>query len=216
MNQPPTREEERVVRDLVATFTDTERDARAHRRLEAAAEREGLLDVAYRTVDSPLGPLLLAATSAGLVRVAFDLEGHDAVLARLASELSPRILRAPRRLEDAARQMGEYFSGKRRAFELSLDLRLAHGFRRDVLVHLGEIPYGITESYASVARAAGRPTAVRAAASACSHNPLPVIVPCHRVVRSDGSIGQYLAGSAAKRALLEMESEARGWREPRD
>jgi methylated-DNA-[protein]-cysteine S-methyltransferase len=177
-----------------------------HDRLAALAERQGLLDVACRTIDSPLGPLLLAATADGLVRVAFSREDHDAVLTRLASDVSPRILRAPRRLDKAARQLDEYFAGKRRAFTVPVDLRLARGFRRSVLEHLREIPYGRPESYTAVARAAGNPSAVRAAAGACSHNPLPLVVPCHRVVRSDGSFGEYLGGPEAKRALLTMEA----------
>ncbi len=127
---------------------------------------------------------------------------------RLATDISPRILRAPPRLDEAARQLGEYFAGSRRAFDLPVDLRLAHGFRRDVLDHLLAIPYGRTESYAEVARASGNPKAVRAAGSACSHNPVPVVVPCHRVVRSDGSIGQYLGGTETKVWLLAMESAA--------
>jgi methylated-DNA-[protein]-cysteine S-methyltransferase len=174
--------------------------------LAEAAEREGLLDVAYRTVESPLGALLLAATPEGLVRVAFACEGHDSVLARLAETVSPRLLRAPRRLDAAARQLDEYFARRRRAFDVPLDLRLARGFRREVLGRLRAIPYGATRSYAALAREAGHPAAVRAAASACSHNPLPLVVPCHRVVRSDGSVGEYLAGAEAKRRLLELEA----------
>ncbi|HEY6912662.1 MAG TPA: methylated-DNA--[protein]-cysteine S-methyltransferase [Myxococcales bacterium] len=191
---------DRIARGFGGSF-EAERE-----RLAARAERQGLLDVSYRTLDSPLGPLLLAATSDGLVRVAFRREDHDAVLARLAAEVSPRILRTPRRLDKAARQLDEYFAGRRRAFSVPVDLRLARGFRRSVLAHLREIPYGRTESYTAVARAAGNPSAVRAAASACSHNPLPLVVPCHRVVRSDGSFGEYLGGPEAKRALLAMEA----------
>jgi methylated-DNA-[protein]-cysteine S-methyltransferase len=174
--------------------------------LATRADRAGLLDVGYRVVDSPLGPLLLAATSGGLVRVGFDGEGHDAVLAALADRVSPRVLRAPARLDRAARQLDEYFAGRRRTFDLSVDLRLAHGFRRGVLEHLRSIPYGGTESYATVARAVGSPRAVRAAGSACASNPVPVVVPCHRVVRSDGSIGGYRGGSDAKRLLLALEA----------
>jgi methylated-DNA-[protein]-cysteine S-methyltransferase len=177
-----------------------------HDRLAERAERQGLLDVSYRTIESPLGPLLLAATLDGLVRVAFSREDHDSVLSRLAADISPRILRTPRRLDKAARQLDEYFAGKRRAFTLPVDLRLARGFRRSVLLHLREIPYGKTQSYTAVAKAAGNPSAVRAAASACSHNPLPLVVPCHRVVRSDGSFGEYLGGPTAKHALLAMEA----------
>jgi methylated-DNA-[protein]-cysteine S-methyltransferase len=179
--------------------------SRVHERLGRDAEREGLLDVAYRTVESPFGSLLLAATPRGLVRVAFALEDHDRVLERLAAEVSPRVLRAPRRLDDAARQLGEYFALRRRAFALPIDLRLAHGFRREVLAHLREIGYGATASYAGVAVSTGRPAAVRAVGTACAKNPLPLVVPCHRVVRSDGSIGEYLGGTAVKRALLAME-----------
>jgi methylated-DNA-[protein]-cysteine S-methyltransferase len=179
---------------------------RLHERLTAAAEREGLLDVAYRTVDSPVGPLLLAATSEGLVKVAFDRQDHDAVLAALAEAISPRILRAPARLDTVARQLDEYFAGGRRTFDVPLDFRLAHGFRLSVLEHLPEIDYGRTESYAQVAAAAGSPKAVRAVGTACALNPLPVVVPCHRVVRSDGSYGQYAGGEEAKRTLLTMEA----------
>ena len=176
-----------------------------HDRLAAAAESAGLLDIAYRTVDSPFGSLLLAATSEGLVRVAFDREGHDTVLGALARTISPRIMRTPRRLDAAARELDEYFSGRRRTFEVPVDLRLARGFRRTVLDNLRQIPYGVTRSYAAVAEAAGHPAAVRAVGSACSHNPVPVVVPCHRVVRSDGTAGNYLGGPEAKAALLALE-----------
>jgi len=200
-------------RDLVAALratdaTDAADIDRLRARLAEEAERAGVLDVAYRTIETPLGSLLLAATEHGLVRVAFDLEDHAAVLARLAADVSPRVLFAPRRLDDTARQLEEYFAGRRHVFELPVDLQLAHGFRRTVLGHLRAIPYGATESYATVARAAGKPTAVRAAAGACSHNPLPVVIPCHRVVRSDGTIGGYLGGADAKRRLLELETAA--------
>lgn len=176
--------------------------------LAAAADRGGVLDVAYRTVDSPFGPLLVAATPEGVVRVAFAREDHDAVLATLATAISPRILRSGRRTDDAARQLDEYFAGHRRSFDLPVDLRLLDGFRRTVISHLRDIAYGSTESYAAVAAAAGNPNAVRAVGSACSHNPVPVVIPCHRVVRSDGTVGQYLGGPEAKAALLAMEATA--------
>jgi methylated-DNA-[protein]-cysteine S-methyltransferase len=179
---------------------------RLHARLVEAAAADGSLDIAYRTVDTPLGALLLAATPTGLVRVAYDSEGHDAVLSTLAAKVSPRVLRAPSRLDATAREIDDYFAGRRRSFDLPLDLRLAHGFRREVLTHLRDIAYGRTASYSTVAAAAGRPTAVRAAASACATNPLPIVVPCHRVVRSDGTLGGYLGGVAAKQALLTLES----------
>jgi methylated-DNA-[protein]-cysteine S-methyltransferase len=176
--------------------------------LAADADRGGVLDVAYRTVDSPFGPLLVAATPEGVVRVAFAREDHDAVLATLATAISPRILRSGRRTDDAARQLDEYFTGHRRSFDLPVDLRLLDGFRRTVISHLRDIAYGSTESYAAVAAAAGNPKAVRAVGSACSHNPVPVVIPCHRVVRSDGTVGQYLGGPEAKAALLAMEATA--------
>ncbi|HEY7047968.1 MAG TPA: methylated-DNA--[protein]-cysteine S-methyltransferase [Jatrophihabitantaceae bacterium] len=179
---------------------------RLHARLVEAAAADDTLDIAYRTVDTPLGELLLAATPAGLVRVAYESEGHDAVLSTLAAKVSPRVLRAPSRLDPAARELDDYFAGRRHVFDLPLDLQLAHGFRREVLAHLPDIAYGRTASYSAVAAAAGRPTAVRAAASACAVNPLPIVIPCHRVVRSDGSLGGYLGGVAAKQALLTLES----------
>ena len=117
---------DRIEQGFSGSFAGPEAIGKLHRRLAARAERQGLLDVSYRTVDSPLGPLLLAATGEGLVRVAFSREDHESVLSRLASEISPRILRTPRRLDEPARQLEEYFAGKRRAFTLPVDLRLAH------------------------------------------------------------------------------------------
>ncbi|MEV8614112.1 methylated-DNA--[protein]-cysteine S-methyltransferase [Amycolatopsis sp. NPDC051373] len=181
---------------------------RLRARLIAAAARDGLLDVAYRTVDSPVGPLLLAATGAGLVRVAFSVEDHGSVLAELAAAISPRVLSAPARLDAVSREFDEYFSGRRHAFDVAVDLRLAKGFRREVLRRLGEIPYGSTRSYSEVAAAAGSPHAVRAVGTACARNPVPLVVPCHRVVRSDGSSGRYRGGEEAKLALLALETTA--------
>jgi methylated-DNA-[protein]-cysteine S-methyltransferase len=203
----PTATLVRSLRESSEGFDDATRD-RLRALLASKAAEAGVLDVAYRTVDSPLGPLLLATTPVGLVRVAFAVEGHDEVLGRLAADVSPRILAVPQRLDEAARQLDDYFARRRRAFDLPIDLRLARGFRRTVLEHLPEIPYGSTASYAAVAGASGNPAAVRAAASACSHNPLPLVVPCHRVVRSDGTIGNYLAGTVAKQALLDLEAAA--------
>jgi methylated-DNA-[protein]-cysteine S-methyltransferase len=187
---------------------DESAQRRLHQRLVAAARDAGILDVAYRTVDTPVGVLLLAATERGLVRVAFAQENHDLVLEALATRISPRVLRAPARLDAAAREIEEYFGGGRHVFDLPLDFQLSAGFRRIVLEHLPDIPYGTTASYTALALAAGNPKAVRAVGSACATNPLPVVVPCHRVVRSDGSIGQYIGGTATKRALLTLESMA--------
>jgi methylated-DNA-[protein]-cysteine S-methyltransferase len=185
---------------------DEEAERRLHARLAAAAAEAGILDVAYRTIDTPLGTLLLAATGEGLVRVAYAREDHDRVLQQLADRVSPRVLRAPARLDLAAREFEEYLAGRRTRFDLPLDLRLSSGFRRAVLTHLTGIAYGTTASYATVAAAAGNPRAVRAVGTACATNPLPVVLPCHRVVRSDGSIGQYVGGVDAKRTLLTLEA----------
>lgn len=190
------------------TLPGPDKLAELHNRLAAAAERDGALDIAYRTVDSPVGSLLLAATEDGLIRVAYDREDHDAVLQQLADKVSPRILQAPRRLDIAARELDEYFARTRRSFDLPLDWRLAAGFRAAVLHHLPEIGYGQTASYAAVAALAGSPKAVRAVGTACAKNPLPVVVPCHRVVRSDGAMGGYLGGPEAKRLLLDLEAAA--------
>jgi methylated-DNA-[protein]-cysteine S-methyltransferase len=196
--------EHELIRELTQITHATADDLGALR----AAQAEGLLDIAYRIVDSPVGALLIAATELGLVRVAYASEGHDTVLQSLADRISPRILLAPGRLDTAARQLDEYFSGKRRDFGVPLDWRLSAGFRNTVLRHLPEIGYGHTVSYAAVAKLAGNPNAVRAVGSACATNPLPVVVPCHRVVRSDGAMGGYLGGVEAKRILLTLEAAA--------
>jgi methylated-DNA-[protein]-cysteine S-methyltransferase len=197
------------MRELVNATTPTaESLERLHRRLEQTAAAEGILDLAYTTIDSPVGSLLLAATEAGLVRVAYAIEDHDRVLETLADRVSARILRSPRRLDAAAAELDEYFSGRRRSFDLPLDLSLSSGFRRLVQHHLPDIAYGSTESYKQVAEQVGNPRAVRAVGTACATNPLPVVVPCHRVLRSDGTLGGYIGGLDAKRALLELESSA--------
>lgn len=188
--------------------TDPEAQQRLHARLAEGAEREGLLDVAYRTLETPVGLLLLAATERGLVRVAYGVQDHSAALDDLAERVSPRVLLAPARLEQAVRQIEEYFDGRRTRFELALDLRLSKGFRREVITRLPDIGYGRTESYAHMAAAAGSPRAVRAVGTACSTNPLPLVLPCHRVVRSDGSAGAYAGGAEAKRTLLDLEAAA--------
>lgn len=181
--------------------------------LSDRADQDDLLDVAYRTLDTPVGTLLLAATPAGLLRVAYPGEDHDAVLATLADRVSPRILRAPARLDDAARQVDEYFARDRRRFDLRLDLQLARGFRRTVLEHLRRVEYGHTVSYARLAADVGNPRAVRAVGTACATNPLPLILPCHRVVRTDGTAGAYIGGQDVKRTLLSLEHTNRADRD---
>ena len=193
--------------DLAALYpVDGDDITRLHARLAAAADRDDLLDVAYRTVDSPVGALLIAATPVGLVRVAFGSEGHDAVLQNLSDQISSRLLRAPKRLDAVARQLDEYFSGRRHTFDIPLDWQLSKGFRRVVLGHLAaDVDYGTTASYGTLARLSGSPRAVRAVGTTCATNPIPVVVPCHRVVRADGALGGYRGGPAAKRILLDLE-----------
>jgi methylated-DNA-[protein]-cysteine S-methyltransferase len=174
--------------------------------LGAPAAAAGLLDVAYATIDSPVGTLLLAATSRGLVRLAYlNVAETEQVLAELAASLSPRILAAPRRLDETRRELDEYFAGRRRAFELPLDWRLTRGFGRRVLRATSRIPYGSVSSYKGVATAAGSPLASRAAGNALGANPLPIVVPCHRVLHADGGLGGYTGGTDRKRLLLGVE-----------
>jgi methylated-DNA-[protein]-cysteine S-methyltransferase len=187
---------------------DVDKLTRLRDDLASRAESAGALDVAYRTVDSPVGPLLLAATERGVVRVAYLHDDEDAVLQGLSDHVSPRVLRAPRRLDAVASQLDEYFAGTRRSFETPVDLALARGFRRTVLEHLPEIAYGRTASYAAVAELTGSPRAFRAVGTACALNPVPIVIPCHRVVKSDGSMGLYAGGVAAKAALLGLEAAA--------
>lgn len=189
-----------------ARTTDNVQLDRLHAGLISRAEGEGLLDIAYRTVDSPVGSLLLAATELGLLRVAYAIEDHDVVLSHIAATVSPRVLQAPQRLEDTARELEEYFAGRRQGFDLPLDLRLSGGFRREILGRLPRIGYGQTVSYAAMAASAGRPKASRAVGTACATNPVPIVIPCHRVVRSDGTLGGYLGGLEIKRQLLDLEA----------
>ena len=187
---------------------DRDQLRRLHVRLERDAQAGGLLDIAYRTVDSAVGPLLLAATPLGLLRVAFASEGHDSVLQNLSQRISPRILEAPTRLDPIARQLDEFFTGRRHSFDVALDWSLSRGFRRTVLEHLNtDIGYGATASYAALASLSGSPKAVRAVGTACATNPIPIVVPCHRVIRSDGTVGAYRGGPAAKRILLDLERD---------
>jgi methylated-DNA-[protein]-cysteine S-methyltransferase len=175
-------------------------------RLELPASAAGLLDVAYATLDSPVGRLLLASTARGLVRIAYLDEGDDhAVLADLAARVSPRVLSAPRRLDEPRRELDEYFAGLRQRFEIGLDWRLTEGFGRRVLKATARIAYGDVSTYKRVASAAGSPRGHRAAGNALGSNPLPIIVPCHRVLHSDGGLGGYTGGVERKRVLLGVE-----------
>jgi methylated-DNA-[protein]-cysteine S-methyltransferase len=177
--------------------------------LERLAERaatEGLLDVAYATVDSPFGSLLVAATPSGLVKVSFPaVYDPDETLEELAAQISPRVLEAPAQLDDVRRQLDLYFEGRLREFDLPLDWQLSKGFRRRALRAIDRIPYGKTRSYTEIARSAGSERAVRAAGTACGSNPIPIVVPCHRVLRSGGALGGYGGGLPMKEALLRME-----------
>ena len=174
--------------------------------LGEAAATAGLLDVAYATLDSPLGTLLLARTDRGLVRLAYvDFEGEDEVVAELASRMSPRVLAAPRRLDDVRRELDQYFTGARHQFELPIDWRLTQGFGRRVLRATARIPYGGVSSYKQVAAAAGSPRGSRAAGNALGANPIPIVVPCHRVLHSGGSLGGYTGGVERKQLLLAVE-----------
>jgi len=175
------------------------------KRLADRAAAEGLLDVAYAHVDSPFGPILVASTPRGLVKLSLPNRDADEALEQLAAQVSPRVLEAPARLDDARRQLDLYFAGRLREFELPLDWQLSRGFRRRALRAIDRIPYGRTRSYTEIARSAGNERAVRAAGTACGANPIPIVVPCHRVLRSGGALGGYGGGLPMKQALLEME-----------
>jgi methylated-DNA-[protein]-cysteine S-methyltransferase len=183
---------------------------RAMSKLLARAEGDGLIDIAYANVDSPYGKLLLARTDRGVVKLALpshrgDVVSDDEVLEELAGKVSPRVLEAPGRLDDARRQLDAYFEGKLERFEVPVDWRLSRGFTSRALHAVARIPYGKTRSYAEIAKAAGNERAFRAAGTACGHNPVPLIVPCHRVVQSGGGIGNYGGGPEMKRSLLTLE-----------
>ena len=174
--------------------------------LVPAAEAAAVLDVAYGVHDSPAGKLLLAATPRGLVRLAYlDTAEEDWVLQDLARRVSPRVLLAPRRLDGERRQLEQYFTGARKAFDMPLDWRLCAGFGRRVLGATARIPYGGLATYKQVASEAGSPRASRAAGNALGANPLPIVVPCHRVVHSGGGLGGYTGGLERKRLLLGVE-----------
>ena len=172
-----------------------------------AAAAAGLLDVAYATLETPVGEVLVAATDRGLVRLAYldDGDAEDSTLEELAARVSPRLLAAPRRLDEPRRELDEYFAGRRRQFSVRVDWRLTHGFGRRVLRATARIPFGAVSTYKLVATEAGSPRGYRAAGNALGSNPLPIIVPCHRVLHADGGLGGYTGGLERKRVLLAVE-----------
>ena len=169
------------------------------------ATAEGLVDVAYATVDSPFGPLLVAVTPKGLVRLAYTDEGHDDVLDDLAARVSPRVLEVPVRLDGVRRDLEEYFAGRRRDFRTAIDWSLTAGFGRRVLRATFAIPFGGVSTYREIAAAAGSPNGSRATGNALGHNPIPIVVPCHRVLRTGGGLGGYTGGVDRKERLLRIE-----------
>lgn len=185
--------------------TMAERANRLARDFTRRADADGLVEIAYTTADSPFGPLLVAATEAGLVTIGLPNQSFDPLLERLAERVSPRVLEAPARLDGVRRRLDAYFDGDLTEFNLPLDRRLIRGFKREALAVVAAIPYGGTLSYAEVAAEAGSPRAFRAAGSACATNPLPIVVPCHRVLASGGGLGGYGGGLPMKRALLDLE-----------
>jgi methylated-DNA-[protein]-cysteine S-methyltransferase len=175
-------------------------------RFAARADEEGLLDVAYTLEDSPVGPLLLASTRRGLVELGFDGEKElDFYLDRLTRKLSPRVLEAPARLDPVRRELDEYFAGKRQDFDVPLDWSLTHGFTQRILRATAKVPYGQVSTYRQMATKAGNEKAVRAAGNALGANPIPIVVPCHRILRTGGSLGGYGGGPERKEFLLKLE-----------
>jgi methylated-DNA-[protein]-cysteine S-methyltransferase len=207
MNPLSDKQLEKMLKQAPST-TDLDRAVQG---VLARAERDGLIDVAYAHIDSPFGDLLVARTDRGVVRLKLPggrdgLVSADETLEDLATHISPRVLEAPSRLDEERRELEEYFEGKRDRFDVSVDWALTPpGFRNRALHAVARIPYGKTKSYAEIAKAAGNPRAFRAAGTACGHNPIPLIVPCHRVVQSGGAIGNYGGGPEMKRALLDLE-----------
>ncbi|MEP6680967.1 MAG: methylated-DNA--[protein]-cysteine S-methyltransferase [Chloroflexota bacterium] len=200
-----------MTRDLETRLTDSLAPStapdlvRLRTSLARRAADEGLLDVAYGSYDSPLGPLTLIVTPRGLVRLSYPGEGIADQLDELAERVSPRILEAPERTDAVRRQLEEYFIGERRTFELPIDWRLVRGFAGNVLRATVRIPFGSVSSYRSVAAEAGSPNAYRAAGNALGSNPVPIVVPCHRVLHAGGGLGGYTGGVDRKRFLLRLE-----------
>ena len=173
-------------------------------RFRDAAARSGLLDAGYDVVESPLGPLLVAATDRGLLRIFFDADPEEQ-LDRLARAAGLRVLRAPRTVDDVRRELDEYFSGHRRSFDLSIDLRGAAPFTAEVLGQLARVPYGQTATYGELASRVGHPRAARAVGTVMNRNPVPIVLPCHRVVGASGSLVGYGGGLERKEQLLRLE-----------
>lgn len=174
-------------------------------RLVARAEKEGLVDVAYGTVESPIGDLLVATTEKGLVRISFPSETEGVVLDELARRLSPRVLRSQRAVAPVARELDQYFGGRRKTFDVPLDWSLVGPYARRVLRATARIPFGKVSTYREVAAKAGNAAASRAAGNALGSNPIPVVVPCHRVLRTGGGLGGYGGGLDVKELLLKLE-----------
>jgi methylated-DNA-[protein]-cysteine S-methyltransferase len=190
---------------MMFTAEIARRAAAASARLADAAAQAGLLDVAYGYSDSPFGALLVAVTPRGLVRVAYPDRDVEAELRRLAADVSPRILESARATEAIRRELDEYFEGLRRRFSVRLDLTRVKGFTRSVLERTARIPYGDVATYREVATQAGSPRGFRAAGNALGANPIPIVVPCHRVVAAGGGLGGYTGGVDRKVALLRLE-----------
>jgi methylated-DNA-[protein]-cysteine S-methyltransferase len=174
-------------------------------RLGDVATQSRLLDVAFATTDSPIGPLLVATTPRGVARVAFDGEPRDAVLEELARRLSPRLLESASATDELRRELDEYFDHRRRSFDVRVDFSLVRGFARPTLLAAARVPYGAVTTYRDLAVEVGSPRAARAIGNALGSNPIPVIVPCHRVLRSGGALGGYGGGLERKTMLLRLE-----------
>jgi methylated-DNA-[protein]-cysteine S-methyltransferase len=201
--------------DLKALSSPRGPDLDRRSRIAAAAVSDsalaaGVLDVALGDVDTPLGPLLIAVTPRGLARVAFEFERREVVVERLAARLSPRILRSARATDAWRRQLDEYFAGSRVRFDLSVDRRLIAGIAREVLAATARVPFGRTSTYGVIAERIGRPRAARAVGNALGSNPIPVVIPCHRVLRSGGALGGYAGGVERKERLLALEAGRNG------
>ncbi|HEX6655745.1 MAG TPA: methylated-DNA--[protein]-cysteine S-methyltransferase [Candidatus Limnocylindria bacterium] len=200
-----------LVRRLSRPAAQPQLDAdRLAAELGRRAADAGLADVAYGSMDSPVGDLLVAVTERGLVRVAFSSEVADDVLAELASRVSPRVLRLPARTDEVRRELDEYFAGSRRRFDVPVDWSLVRGFAQGVLRATARVPFGQTTTYRQMAEAAGSPRASRAAGNALGSNPIPIVVPCHRVLHSGGGLGGYAGGLDRKKALLTLEGVLAG------